>query len=157
MGPQRSTPPVPPRGSGQATRGSFPRSFVANVNVIAASATATAAAVTQHHGVEPTATGLINDLGRLVLDHEEPVLGSSVYAQWCIVRAAACADVVVLLDGRGADEAFGGYDALRGMLDPRRGELMRCAAARWASRVLCDAIDAGSPRPTHPRMSVQRR
>jgi asparagine synthase (glutamine-hydrolysing) len=108
---------------------------------------ARAARVVEHHAVEPTGDGLIEDLERLVVDHEEPVLGSSVYAQWCVMRAAAQADVVVLLDGQGADEAFAGYDgtvgyallaegALRGLLDRRRGELLRSAAARWAPRAL---------------------
>ena len=110
-----------------------------------AAATATASSVVEHHRVEPSATGLIDDLERLVLDHEEPVGSSSVYAQWCVMRAAAQADVVVLLDGQGADESMAGYDGtvgyalladrpLRGMFDPRRAELARCAAARWAPR-----------------------
>jgi asparagine synthase (glutamine-hydrolysing) len=112
-----------------------------------ATATAVAAGVAEHHAVEPTASGLIEDLERLVLDHEEPVLSSSVYAQWCVMRAAARADVVVLLDGQGADEAFAGYDGtvgyailtdrpVSGLFDSRRRELMRCAAARWAPRAL---------------------
>jgi asparagine synthase (glutamine-hydrolysing) len=112
-----------------------------------AAETARAASVVEHHAVEPTASGLIDDLERLVVDHEEPVLGSSVYAQWCVMRTAAHAGVVVLLDGQGADEAFAGYNAmagyalltdrpLRGLADPRRVELLQAAAARWAPRTL---------------------
>jgi asparagine synthase (glutamine-hydrolysing) len=112
-----------------------------------AAVTAKAADVSDHHPVEPTAEGLIDDLERFVVDHEEPVLGSSVYAQWCVMRAAAQTDVVVLLDGQGADEFFAGYEGtvgyalladrpVRGLRDRRRAELLRCAAARWAPRAL---------------------
>jgi asparagine synthase (glutamine-hydrolysing) len=123
-----------------------------------AEATAKAAGVVEHHSVEPTAASLIDDLERLVLDHEEPVISSSVYAQWRVMRAAAHADVVVLLDGQGADEAFAGYDGtvgyallsdnpVRGLRDPRRGEMLRCAAAIWAPRALVRRyrVRGGSP------------
>jgi asparagine synthase (glutamine-hydrolysing) len=110
-----------------------------------AHAVATAAHVAEHHAAQPTGAGLIGDLEQLVLDHEEPVEGSSVYAQWCVMREAARAGIVVLLDGQGADEAFAGYDGTVGyalladlsweaLLDTRRLELARCAAARWAPR-----------------------
>ena len=39
----------------------------------AEAAAASAAGVVEHHAVEPTAARLIDDLERLVLDHEEPV------------------------------------------------------------------------------------
>jgi asparagine synthase (glutamine-hydrolysing) len=112
-----------------------------------AAQTAEAAHVAEHHAIQPSAMGLIEDLEQLVLDHEEPVLGSSVYAQWCVMRAAGRANVTVMLDGQGADESFAGYDGtvgyallsgdpLRGLLDARRTEMLRCAAARWAPRPL---------------------
>ncbi len=112
-----------------------------------AASVASSARVRRHHAVEPTGKGLLDDLERLVLDHEEPVIGSSVYAQWCVMRSAADAGVVVLLDGQGADELFAGYDGtvgyallaerpLRGLSDPRRSEMLLCAAARWAPRAL---------------------
>ena len=108
-----------------------------------AEATAAAAGVVEHHAVTPSASGLIDDLERFVLDHEEPVGSSSVYAQWCVMRTAANADVVVLLDGQGADESLAGYDGaagyallasdpIRGLRDARRAELARSAAAIWA-------------------------
>lgn len=106
---------------------------------------ASAAQVVEHHAVEPTAHGLIDDLQRLVLDHEEPVISSSIYAQWCVMRATAQANVVVVLDGQGADETFAGYPGtvgyalfaerrLSALLDPRRAELLQSAAATWAPR-----------------------
>jgi asparagine synthase (glutamine-hydrolysing) len=77
--------------------------------LIYAEAVAQAAGVVRHHTVEPTADDLLADLERLVRDQEEPFGSTSIYAQWCVMRAAREAGVVVLLDGQGADELFGGY------------------------------------------------
>jgi asparagine synthase (glutamine-hydrolysing) len=65
--------------------------------------------VVEHHAVEPTGADAARDLDQLVLDHEEPLVSLSVYAQWRVMRAAREAGVVVLLDGQGGDELFGGY------------------------------------------------
>jgi asparagine synthase (glutamine-hydrolysing) len=122
---------------------------------------ARAARVADHHAVEPSGKGLMEDLERLVVDHEEPVLSSSVYAQWCVMRAAAQADVVVLLDGQGADEAFAGYEGMVGYVlltdrrlhairDPRRMEVLRSAAARWAPRTLVRRYRRGLCSPYAP-------
>lgn len=79
-----------------------------------ASSAAAAAGVVEHHAVEPTAGELLEDLDALVSAHGEPVISSSVYAQWRVMRAAHEAGVTVLLDGQGADELFGGYDGSEG-------------------------------------------
>jgi asparagine synthase (glutamine-hydrolysing) len=70
---------------------------------------ASTAGVTEHHAVLPRGEELLDDLETLVRDQEEPFTGTSVYAQWRVMRAAREAGVVVLLDGQGADELFGGY------------------------------------------------
>ena len=75
---------------------------------------AKAAEVIQHHAVEPTAAGLLGDLDALVRAQEEPFGSTSIYAQWCVMRAARDAGVTVLLDGQGADEIFGGYPKSNG-------------------------------------------
>jgi asparagine synthase (glutamine-hydrolysing) len=67
------------------------------------------AGVVEHHRVEPTPASLVEDLPRLVLDHEEPVGSLSIYAQWRVMAAAKEAGVTVLLDGQGGDELFAGY------------------------------------------------
>ena len=61
------------------------------------------------HFVFPVAEGFWNDLNCLIWHQDEPVGGTSVYAQWCVMRAAQQARVPVLLDGQGGDEILCGY------------------------------------------------
>jgi asparagine synthase (glutamine-hydrolysing) len=75
---------------------------------------AAAADVVEHHAVEPTMDGVIRDLAEVVRDQQEPFGSLSIYASWRVMRAARDAGVVVLLDGQGADELFGGYPGLGG-------------------------------------------
>ncbi|MGC2831567.1 MAG: asparagine synthase (glutamine-hydrolyzing), partial [Candidatus Acidiferrum sp.] len=65
-------------------------------------------AVTPHF-VFPRAEGFWDDLNCLVWHQDEPVGGTSVYAQWCVMRAARQARIPVLLDGQGGDETLCGY------------------------------------------------
>jgi len=92
------------------------------------------AEVVEHHAVEPTTADLISDLEEFVIDQEEPLGSLSVYAQWRVMAAAKEAGVVVLLDGQGGDELFGGYPIAAGFA-------IRSAGARRALREL-----AGAPR-----------
>jgi asparagine synthase (glutamine-hydrolysing) len=61
------------------------------------------------HRVEPTLDGFLDNLPLLVRRQGGPFDSPSVYAQWCVMEEAAAAGVVVLLDGQGADETWGGY------------------------------------------------
>ena len=106
------------------------------------------AGVVEHHAVEPTAAGMLRDLDALVAGQEEPFGSSSIYAQWCVMRAANEAGVTVLLDGQGADEIFGGYPgtngwalrsmgglaALRGLASARdRKDVLKAFGSEWFS------------------------
>jgi asparagine synthase (glutamine-hydrolysing) len=79
-----------------------------------AEAVARAAGVVEHHAVRPQLDELLDDLEVLVRDQEEPFGSTSIYAQWRVMRAAREAGVIVLLDGQGADELFGGYAGMTG-------------------------------------------
>jgi len=59
--------------------------------------------------VFPKVDGFWDDLKCLVWHQDEPVGGTSVYAQWCVMRAARRAGIPVLLDGQGGDETLCGY------------------------------------------------
>jgi asparagine synthase (glutamine-hydrolysing) len=81
---------------------------------------ANAAAVIEHHIIEPQPASFLEDLEQVVRDQEEPFGSAAIYAQWCVFRAARETGVVVLLDGQGADELFGGYEGqVREALRPR--------------------------------------
>jgi len=108
-----------------------------------------AARVEHHHAVEPSAAEALCDLGTLVVDHEEPVATLSVYAQWRVNQAARANGVVVLLDGQGADELFGGYGVAHGLavrsMGPRLGARAvahrpRATAARVAGSLARDHL-----------------
>ncbi len=86
---------------------------------------ARSAGVTEHHAVEPTMEELFDDLPALVADQEEPFGSTSIYAQWRVMRRARESGVVVLLDGQGADELFGGYGGIDGWV--LRSQGMRAA------------------------------
>lgn len=70
--------------------------------------------VVQHTGAEenlvfPQAEALWQEVERFVWQMDEPVVSTSPYAQWNVMRLASERDVTVLLDGQGGDELLGGY------------------------------------------------
>lgn len=60
------------------------------------------------HFVTPSAESLLNDIEGFVTAHSEPIPTSSPYAQYKVMELAR-RNVVVTLDGQGADEQLGGY------------------------------------------------
>lgn len=56
----------------------------------------------------PTSESLLNDLDRFVLCHAEPLPSTGPYAQFKVMELAG-KDVVVTIDGQGADEYLAGY------------------------------------------------
>jgi asparagine synthase (glutamine-hydrolysing) len=65
-------------------------------------------------GETPHGMTLADDVSRYLDGLDEPVVSSSAYAQWCVMRRAAAAGIRVVLDGQGADELLCGYPALVG-------------------------------------------
>lgn len=61
------------------------------------------------HFCYPSSTQLIDELDRVFWHQDEPFGSTSIVAQWEVMKLAKKHDTTVLLDGQGADEAFGGY------------------------------------------------
>lgn len=61
------------------------------------------------HKVFPQAEGFKAEFPDLLWHQEEPFAGTSIYAQWTVMRLAREHGVTVLLDGQGADEQLLGY------------------------------------------------
>lgn len=88
------------------------------------------------HRVEPDPAEFVAALRDVVRAQGAPIDSPSVFAQWCVMRAAQALGVTVLLDGQGADETWGGYpkhagfaladEALRG-----RPDIAWRAAREW--------------------------
>lgn len=49
------------------------------------------------------------DFERFMYHQDQPVVSTSMYAQWSVMKAVGNSEVTVLLDGQGGDELFGGY------------------------------------------------
>lgn len=70
--------------------------------------------VIQSSNIEPYMTWpdeetFISDFEKLCFHQEEPFESTSIFAQWQVMKLAKENNVVVLLDGQGADEIAGGY------------------------------------------------
>ena len=59
--------------------------------------------------VFPSAEGFLKELDNLVWHQEEPFAGTSIYAQWEVIKRVRESKTKVLLDGQGGDEQLAGY------------------------------------------------
>ena len=59
--------------------------------------------------IKPSSGGLRTELSAFVRAHDEPVISTSMYAQWNVMKLASQHKIKVLLDGQGGDELLGGY------------------------------------------------
>jgi len=59
--------------------------------------------------ISPKVDDLLNDVKELITHQEEPFGGTSIFAQWCVMKLTNRYRVKVLLDGQGGDELLGGY------------------------------------------------
>ena len=64
---------------------------------------------TEKRYVFPTSEGFLRELDQLLWRQEEPFAGTSVYAQWLLMKEARSCGVTVMLDGQGGDEQLCGY------------------------------------------------
>ena len=80
----------------------------------------------QSHQVFPDGAELWGQLSDIFWHQEEPLAGTSLLAQWEVMRAVGRAGVKVVLDGQGADETLCGYP---GFVGSRLAELV--LARRW--------------------------
>lgn len=72
--------------------------------------------------VFPDGEEFLDRLDDLVWTQDEPFASGSIFAQWCLFRAAREQGVTVVLDGQGADEQLAGY---HGFLGARLAGLIR--------------------------------
>ncbi|MBX3374257.1 MAG: asparagine synthase (glutamine-hydrolyzing) [Phycisphaeraceae bacterium] len=86
--------------------------------------------------VRADASGLAADLSSLVRAQGEPFGSTSLFAQWCVFRAAREHGIKVMLDGQGADELFAGY---RPFAAARIASLLRRGRLPAAARLLGSA------------------
>jgi asparagine synthase (glutamine-hydrolysing) len=64
--------------------------------------------------VFPQAADLLDELGAIAYQQDEPFATSSIFAQWKVFERAARSGVKVMLDGQGADEQLAGYHSMYG-------------------------------------------
>lgn len=68
------------------------------------------------HYVFPDKADFSDDVDNFIFQLDEPIGGTSPYAQWNVMKLARQNNVTVLLDGQGADESLGGYEVYFGFL-----------------------------------------
>ena len=115
-----------------------------------------------NHAVFPNPAQLFESLPDVLWHQEEPFSGTSILAQWAVMRAASEAGIKVLLDGQGGDEVLLGYPGYMGSLLAdyvRKGRWAR-AAIEWSAwrRVhggLHPTLWAGLVRGILPERSVR--
>lgn len=66
------------------------------------------------HWITFSSAELVEELPKIVRAQDEPFIGTSIAAEWFVMKTAAAAGRKVMLDGQGADELLGGYRALIG-------------------------------------------
>ncbi|CAF3817049.1 unnamed protein product [Rotaria sp. Silwood1] len=63
----------------------------------------------QQYFTSPDEFDLVNEFETLMYHQEEPIQSASIFTQYMVYKLAKEKDIIVLLDGQGADEVLGGY------------------------------------------------
>jgi asparagine synthase (glutamine-hydrolysing) len=63
----------------------------------------------QQYFTSPNEFDLVNEFETLMYHQEEPIQSASIFTQYMVYKLAKEKDIIVLLDGQGADEVLGGY------------------------------------------------
>lgn len=100
------------------------------------------------HKLHVSSSELADDLEDLILSQGEPFGGTSIYAQYRVFKLAKENGMIVTLDGQGADELQGGYNAYPGLRIRSLIETKRYSDAwlffnewsNWPGRNRVDAI-----------------
>ncbi len=101
-----------------------------------------------HHVVRIGKGDFACDLDRLIECQCEPFRGPSVYAQYRVFQLARESGVIVMLDGQGADELFGGYIpfvALRVVALLRQGRVLKATRLLRGARRVCSTPGSKIP------------
>lgn len=115
------------------------------------------------HSVYPDPSRLPEEMDALTWHQDHPFYGSSVYAQWVVMRLARDQGVTVLLDGQGADETLAGYhsyfgphyrDLLKGLHWAKLINSVYCYVREHGSRNLPNIVSELLPYPL--RLSLKR-
>jgi asparagine synthase (glutamine-hydrolysing) len=96
------------------------------------------------HRVHLQSRDLLESLNEVIAAQDEPFVSTSIFAQWCIFRAARDAGVKVLLDGQGADELLAGYHPY---IAARIASLVRCGRLLEAARLFTRTRSARGASP----------
>ncbi len=64
----------------------------------------------------PSLNNLFAELPQIIWHQDEPFSSTSIYAEWCVYKAAAQKNIKVMLGGQGADEQLAGYHMYLGVV-----------------------------------------
>src|SRR5579864_2077935 len=84
--------------------------------------------------ITPTDLDFQNEIDQIIWLQEEPFCSTGIFVQWKVFQAAHLANIKVMLDGQGADEALAGYLTFYIPYvweELRRGNLWGALAAIW--------------------------
>ena len=67
------------------------------------------------HFTFPSAKGFLQEVDKIVYHHDQPIVSSSWFSHWEVMKLAGENGMKVLLNGQGADESLGGYSNFAGV------------------------------------------